>query len=98
MNEEKIEIHARDRSPVAELREKHQIELEDKKYENEWSSCCFKIDRRATRYFTQLGIAIMIISFCIVQLIRNDTCESQQLYSGILMTVIGVMLPSPSLH
>jgi hypothetical protein len=57
MNEEKIEIHARDRSPVAEIREKHNIEMEDKKYENEWSSCCFKIDRRATRYFTQLAIA-----------------------------------------
>jgi hypothetical protein len=90
MKEEKIEI--------AELREKKEIELQEKEYNDHWQSCCMTIDRRATRYFTQLGIAIMIITFCIVQLIRNETCESQSLYSGILMTVIGVMLPSPSLH
>jgi hypothetical protein len=102
MDDEKIEIHEmlkkRDASPVAELREKHKIEIEDKKYEDTWQSCCFQLDRRAVRFFSQFAIAILIIAFCIIQLIRNDTCESQQLYSGILMTIIGIMLPTPSLH
>ena len=103
MTEEKIELKSilkqiREPSPVAELREKHDIELEEKRYDDHCQSCCMTIDRRATRYFTQLAIAVMIITFCIVQLVRNEECESQQLYSGILMTVIGVMLPSPSLH
>jgi hypothetical protein len=76
----------------------HEIELEDKKYDDHWQSCCMTIDRRATRYFSQLAIAMLIMVFCIVMLIRNDDCPSQQLYSGILMTIIGIMLPSPSLN
>ena len=103
MDEEKIELKEilktqRGASPVAELREKHDIALEDKKYDDHWQSCCMTIDRRATRYFTQLAIAVMIITFCIVQLIRIESCEGQALYSGLLMTVIGIMLPAPSLH
>ena len=103
MAEEKVELkealkQMRDTSPVAELREKHNIELEDKKYNDTWQSCCFEVDRRAIRFFSQLFISILIMVFCIVQLVRNKTCESQQLYSGILTTIIGIMLPSPSLH
>lgn len=103
MDEEKIELKTilkqmREPSPVAELREKHDIELEDKKYDDHWQSCCMTIDRRATRYFSQLAIAMLIMVFCIVMLIKHDDCPSQQLYSGILTTIIGIMLPSPSLN
>ena len=86
-------------TPKIKKRElEHQIELEDKRYNDHWQSCCFVIDRRATKFFAQLIISFLIMVFCIVMLIRNETCESQQLYSGILMTIIGIMLPSPSLH
>ena len=100
--EEKIELKEMLEIPTSPNIKKrqleHKIELEDKKYNDHWQSCCMTIDRRATRYFSQLSIAILIITFCIVQLIRNESCEGQALYSGLLMTVIGIMLPSPSLH
>ena len=96
--EEKNEIRQRSNPPSLLEREEHQISFEEKKYDDHWDSCCMRIDRRATRYFTQLGIALMIMIFCIVQLVRNDSCPGQQLYSGLLTTIIGIMLPSPSLN
>jgi len=100
--EEKIELKEMLEIPTSPNIKKrqleHKIELEDKKYNDTWQSCCFEVDRRAIRFFSQLFISILIMVFCIVQLVRNKTCESQQLYSGILTTIIGIMLPSPSLH
>ena len=104
MEEEKIELREilkEDAGSTPRLKRRrieHEIEMEDKKYDNEWKSCCMTIDRRATRYFSQLAIAFLVMTFCIVQLVRNETCESQQLYSGILTTIFGIMLPSPSLN
>jgi hypothetical protein len=104
MEEDKIELKeilkegAGSTPRIRQRRIEHQIELEDKKYDDHWQSCCMTIDRRATRYFSQLSIALLVITFSIVQLVRNESCESQALYSGLLMTVIGIMLPSPSLH
>jgi hypothetical protein len=102
MDEEKIELREMLKTPsspnIKKRQLEHKIQIEDKKYEDTWQSCCFQLDRRAVRFFSQFTIAILIIAFCIVQLVRNESCESQALYSGLLMTVIGIMLPSPSLH
>jgi hypothetical protein len=62
---------------------------------NEWVSCCMTLDREAVKYFTQLFVSLMIISFCIAQLIRLESCEGQQTYIALLMMVIGCWLPQP---
>lgn len=71
---------------------------EEKRIDNTWSSCCFRLDKRAVVYFSQLGISLVTISFCIYQLVHLENCEAQSLYSGILMLVVGTWLPSPQLH
>jgi len=76
----------------------HAIDADEKRRENEWTSCCLRMDKRAVRFFTQLGISLCIISLCIAQLIRLNDCGSQHAYVGLLMIVIGVWLPSPSLN
>jgi hypothetical protein len=97
--EEAVEIERVPSSPgIKRRRIQQELDLQAKKYDDHWDSCCLRIDRRATRYFSQLAIALVIMTFCIVMLVKHDSCESQQLYSGILTTVIGIMLPSPSLH
>ena len=65
---------------------------------NIWHSCCFNLDKRAVLYFSQLGISLTIVSFCIFQLTSLKSCEAQSLYSGIMMTIVGTWLPSPVLH
>ena len=80
------------------VRFKHNIEMEDKKYDDTWESCCVKMDKRAIRFFTQLGISVGIISLCIVQLLRLSDCSSQHAYIGLLTLLIGIWLPSPSMN
>jgi hypothetical protein len=63
--------------------------------ENLWRSCCLITDRRMIVFFSQLIIALAVISFSFVQLIRNDQCESNQLYVGLVTMIIGIFLPSP---
>jgi len=72
-----------------------QTELARKRYENTWSSCCMTIDRRATTFFTQVFIIILILIFCIYQLITLTDCEPQQAYLGLLTLLIGILIPSP---
>ena len=63
--------------------------------DNLWRSCCLVTDRRMIVFFSQLIIALSVISFSFVQLVRNDECESNQLYVGLVTMIIGIFLPSP---
>jgi len=63
-----------------------------------WDSCCMRIDRRATVYFTQLSISFIIMFFCIYQLLRYEDCDSRNFYSSLLTLVIGMYVPSPAIH
>ena len=67
--------------------------------QNEWKSCCKSvIDRRATIFFSQFALTIMIVIFCCYQLIKLENCEAQSLYSGIITFILGIYLPSPKLE
>jgi hypothetical protein len=81
-----------------ELQEATESKHEEKRINNTWSSCCFNSDRRAVVYFSQLGISLITISFCIYQLTHLNSCEAQSLYSGILTVIVGTWLPQPQLH
>ena len=62
--------------------------------------CCSNhtTDKRIIIYFTQFSISLIIIFFCIFQLLNHNDCESNQLYMGLLTLIIGVYLPSPKLR
>ena len=80
----------------------HKIEVDNQErkfaHETTWRSCCVTVDKRAVSYFGQLGFALLVIVFCIVQLSRDSDCATWAKYSPVLMLVIGAMLPSPKLH
>jgi hypothetical protein len=67
------------------------------RYETTWDSCCLRLDKRATIFFSQLSISILVMMFSTVQLVRLDDCESQQAYIGLLTLCLGVWLPQPSM-
>jgi hypothetical protein len=69
--------------------------IEPDNSDNLWKSCCILVDKRMTVFISQLVIALAVISFSFVQLIRSDDCESNQLYVGLLTMVLGIFLPSP---
>ena len=72
--------------------------LEEKKEEPlVWRSCCLAADPKAVIFFSQLSIALITVFFCIFQLVTLKECEAQSLYSSILMLVLGVYIPQPSM-
>ena len=64
-----------------------------------WSSPCgTSWNVACIRFSTQYVLIVGLITFFAVGLYKSDTCEDSNLYSSLLMLVIGIGLPSPSLH
>lgn len=101
MNEIKIDAVATNVGEIElteEMKKKiilHKIELENKKIRNTWESCCIKLDRRAVQYFTQIFIMTGIMAFSVGMLFKNETCEAQQAYLGLLTLMVGLIIPNP---
>jgi hypothetical protein len=76
----------------------HRMDIEDEKYRNTWTSCCVTLDRRAVQYFTQIAIIGGSMCFSISQLYRNQSCENQQAYLGLLTLLIGLLMPAPKFN
>ena len=80
------------------LEQEHRFKIEDDKYKDAWVSCCMVLDRRAVMYFTQIAIMGGTMIFSIAQLYRNETCEAQQAYLGLLTMLIGILIPNPKFN
>lgn len=65
--------------------------------ERRWKSCCFILDKEAVQYFIKIFILIGLIIFFSFELHISDTCEDNQLFTGLLTMVIGILIPSPRL-
>jgi len=84
-------------SRIEETKDAETKELTKLRYETTWDSCCLRLDKRATIFFSQLSISVMVMSFSTLQLVRLGDCESQQAYIGLLTLCLGVWLPQPSM-
>lgn len=61
-----------------------------------WRSCCgLRLDKRLVLFLSQFSIAIIIIAFSLYRLHLDDSCESQQIYIGLITLIVGVFLPAP---
>ena len=63
----------------------------------EWKSCCLKVDKNAMKYFIQVGILGGLIIFSAVMLVVDKDCASQRNYSSLLMISLGTLIPSPKM-
>jgi hypothetical protein len=98
INEICIDLEEQKQLNISPETKKRELELAEKKYETQWKSCCGNtFDSRATIFFSQFTIAMVVTSFCIYQLIHEESCEAQGLYSSILTLILGVFLPSPKM-
>ena len=71
------------------------IDIAERRYKNEWKSCCVVLDRRAVQYFTQIIIIVGTMAFSLYQLTSLTDCEGQQAYLGLLTLLIGLIIPNP---
>lgn len=81
------------------LETKNNIEQKDNLERYIWRSCCgMMIDKRVLLFSCQASISIMTLILCVYMLITYQAdCDSNQLYSNILMMILGVWLPQPNL-
>ena len=77
----------------------HRPTIEEKRADQDldvrWRSCCFTLDKRATMYFTTLGISVTVMTLCIVKLSADIPCEQQNGWISLLSLVIGIYIKSP---
>lgn len=60
----------------------------------QYRSCCgCRIDSRAVGLLSQVIMIGMTFIFCIVQLIRVNSCEETQTYIGLLTFLLGLIIP-----
>lgn len=54
-----------------------------------------KIDGRFFLFLAQFAVSMLILSFCCYKLRYLDTCDAQSLYGNIIITLMGLWMPSP---
>ena len=64
----------------------------------EWKSCCLKMDKNAVKYFIQVGVLISIIVSSASMLVIEPDCNSQRNYAGLLTLSLGIFLPQPKMN
>jgi hypothetical protein len=62
-----------------------------------WVLCCVEVDRELVQCIVEIVFTLLVSTFCMIQLHRLHDCESQQLYSGILTFIIGIVIPQPTM-
>ena len=60
-----------------------------------WRSCCLHVDKSMCMYATQISLIVMVMTFCIAQLLLKPDCVSQTMYLSLLTLLIGLVIPSP---
>jgi hypothetical protein len=65
---------------------------------SEWHSCCLTVDRDFVMYISQMGVIILVMGFCIAQLLIQTSCDYQIAYTGLLTMLIGLVIPSPAIR
>lgn len=66
--------------------------------ESKWKSCCLSADKSFVMYITQLSMILLVICFCIAQLLTKSDCATQTTYVGLLTLLIGLVIPSPAIR
>lgn len=75
----------------------HRLQIEEEHARNTWDSCCLTLDRRAVQYFTQIGIIVAVMAFCVSQLASEIGGEdARSAYLGLLTLLLGLVVPNPT--
>ena len=66
-----------------------------------WESpCCGRRERfqvNCVKFLTQYLLIVGLLIFFAVGLYQADTCEDSNMYQSLLMLIVGIALPSPSM-
>ena len=62
-----------------------------------WRSCCLHLDREFTLFITKYMMIVGLLTFFGYNLSQVKECSDKNLWQSLLLLVIGIALPSPTL-
>lgn len=88
------------RSPLTSVKrrlEEIKIEAKESEINNIYNCLGRSFDRRCLTYISQLAISLIIIVFSIYKLSHIGCDDDKDIYLMLLSSVIGILMPAPSL-
>lgn len=61
-----------------------------------WKCCCLVAYKEELIFFSVYAVLLSVVFFCFFQLATKADCHDQATYIGLLGTVLGVFIPSPT--
>jgi hypothetical protein len=58
-----------------------------------WSACCSKTDVGFIKYVTQVGVAVMLIIFSMIQI--SIEADNREIYFSMISGMVGLLFPHP---
>lgn len=97
MDDESVHLNIRNNEPVMSADRVLELKIIEAKnasvLENRLVSCCGRtVDRRLLLILINFVISVIIISFCIVELVISKTCEDKNSYLSLMTFIIGYWL------
>lgn len=82
------------RSPLPQPIPSHLRSPLPQRESKEWSFCCSKTSPRAVKYFTTLGISVIVLLFSIIQISLGN---ESPIYFNLLSLIIGIYIKTPQM-
>lgn len=82
---------------VHEVKKMDDDDIEHVEELSQWRCCCFerKSDSRMIKFISQYVLIVAFFMFCTTMLFHAESCEDSQLYSSLLLLIVGVIIPNP---
>jgi hypothetical protein len=80
---------------ISEINENLDIKKKEMEIENEYLGCCSKTDKRLITFITQVLFGLIIIIFCIYQIINK--ADNLEIYFALLSSIFSTFIKAPSL-
>lgn len=72
-----------------------EIKKKEIEIENEFIGCCSHTDKRLLSYLVQFFLGLIIILFCIFQIVNK--ADKQEIYFSLLASTFSIFIKAPSL-
>jgi len=62
----------------------------------EWTLCCSKSSKSFIKYLTTVLMSVIVLIFCIIQIILN-TDQNNSIYFALISSIVSLYVPAPTL-
>lgn len=75
----------------------HKLKLENERYENTYTSCCLRSDKRALEFFLKSFVIFSVLAFAMLMSLFTEDVSERNAFINIVILILGTFLPSPKI-